>query len=1240
MDSTQFESGELYWGSYHYLYGSLTADEAQSLENAIFARRLGRYREALEIWNEKLPLPHTVPVLAIEKAELECRLLRHKSRLDILEAFLASETGWRQVPTEEEMNLLKILAAGAKVEATGSLHPAFLEARSQKRFWQGRNVEDLSLTESTLLRANYFFGCIALSPPSKEFLGKDVDTSHVSEFADIIRARLSTESEIIMLALINTRLQLAQNLLDLERVDELSEQLHQIESALKTSSWIRESDAPVSWFRSLQVNAKVPRDMNHLSSWLELASVMRQNEDALQETSVLLDIHLILHAIDGLKRDSNWIAVNDANLGRFDEMNSELGGSALIVGTSLSRFGEFNDSTSTAGDYLHRFQLFNNHFPEFDVPFHLLFMYHSACDAARKLGNGDLRHEFERKESSVWASCPASLAAQNWHYRGKDPSNWPDDFLIIILEWMKIDYETGRLSTIKVADLLILSQKIDLHEEIRTVLDTVASRSIYAKVLADRIYGFGSPVDGSAWKSHFEKYENWLWNSPAEVERSIRHTILLDMQQARNIRLLHYHSKKNNPKDLLNHDLQFDLHMLREAEWSRLAGLRKRIDKGAVGASEMAILSDEWHCMSLKNGLASSVKAVQTGKLKDENLQEVQIWMEQAVLRFPSFFKTHHLISLSSMAQAMRHRYALFGTLPADAALNVYARYDEAYIALRRERSILRGSSSLTARAQVTPFSLASDHYQNAMADCVEALGPPRLQHRSHKIMSHGKPRDPVPTPPPQRSRDELMRELISWAQKRKARSVVEVLGAEIIIPQNSLAALDDTSNGEAIALLRKEADLQIRLKSTPSNPIDLSKELGKVRQEMRECPSLKQVMSFRDGEAITSTELQAMSKELGPRCTMLDFVHLPSSATAIQNDILAMVYKDGILLKSDWVIPDLNYNEIDNWVRTLMIPNDDEPLNNIEPLSTDEALDYLEILAPLIAPAVEVTESGDTILVCPTGVLFNIPFHAIPVEGEPLIKRNPVVYTQSFSILRICNYSAEFLDANLPAGPVAVQALSEAESALPTAPTMAFTSKIGARFLYGSELTKASFLDTMTQSSLIHFYGHVNFDQSKSLDHSMAIRSIDSERITARDIFDNRLRSGAHVNLIGCSSGRSEVRTNDDQFGLSTALLYAGASSILSALWDIRMEDAHEFQEAFYEALVEQACSEDITKGNETGADSSKRMLDLAKVVQTAMLKVSVDQDGNRRAPYHWAAFMLQGYWTALPISSFALKQ
>ena len=1093
----------------------------------------------------------------------------------------------------------------------------------------GSSWQAIHTLQEILRQANGIHECLSLFPAKRQLLDDATDLRYLFEIVDFLESRLSTNHDQTWLELIHARLMLARYLLDLERLDEVSVQLDQTELTLNSLPWIRQSDAPRLWLRKLQISCRVPRIMENLPAWLSLASTMQENEDTLQETSVLLDIHLILYEVDGLDRDSSWVSLNAANLKRFDEIDATLG-NAPSVSHNLSRFGKTDSTKTTASEYLHRLRLFESRFTEFDVPSRCLFMYQAASDAALKLANTELYLESEAKMSTAWANCPTDISFQTWRYRGKDCSQWLLDFFVILHQWMKLDFEKGSLSALDVAQLLLLDLTSSSHEQNAKEILAADFGPGRSKELADRMYGADDPVDAEVWGLHLGTYEKWLWECPVEIDRSMRHTILLDMQQVRNTKLRDYHGDKNNPRDLVNHDLQLKLHRLRLTERSRMAELRTRVDKGAVGANQVGALSDEWHLMSLKNGLANSVKAVQDGFLKDDDLHEVQTWMEQAYRDAPAYFKSHRLLALSTSANAMQNRYNIFGTTAPDAALDAYARYDETYIGLRRERSILRGSSNLLARVYASPSSGVSDHYLAAMTCCIEASGPARVQARWQRIIGHGQHRDPIPTPAAQRSNDALMRELIDWAQKRKARSVTEVLGAEIIIPQRSLEVL--VNDETAMGLLQKEAELQMDLDSKPSEPIELSNQLEEVRKEMRDCSSLERVMDLRDGVAITSAQIQALSQSAGPHVVMVDYVYLASSSTAVLNEILCMIYKNGVLHSSSWVTPDLNHAGLRRWVDGAFFGED-------EPLSTEDAGANLSILAPLLTAVVEATEPGDTILLCPTGILFNIPLHAIPVDDKPLIERNPVIYTQSLTIFYICALSTLSMTADTPADPLAVQALSDAESALPSAPSMAFAHKVGARLLSGPDLTKSSFLKAITQSSLIHFFGHVCFDESRPLEHYMAIRGIETERVTARELFDIRLRSGAHVNMIGCKSGMSEIRPNDDQLGLSTALLYAGAGSILTALWEIRMEDAHEFQEAFYEEISVQLSDDGRQQESKNGVDAEE-FLDLAKALQKAMVKISMNKDGTRKAPYHWAAFMLQGDWKALPIHSFRQQQ
>ncbi|MCJ1329187.1 hypothetical protein MMC10_005865 [Thelotrema lepadinum] len=136
----------------------------------------------------------------------------------------------------------------------------------------------------------------------------------------------------------------------------------------------------------------------------------------------------------------------------------------------------------------------------------------------------------------------------------------------------------------------------------------------------------------------------------------------------------------------------------------------------------------------------------------------------------------------------------------------------------------------------------------------------------------------------------------------------------------------------------------------------------------------------------------------------------------------------------------------------------------------------------------------------------------------------------------------------------------------------MAFVQRIETPILQGIALTKSSFLEASAAATIVHFYGHVDFAEAQPLNHALSIRDLPSERITARDILNHRLRLGAHVSLVGCESGRSQIEVNDELLGLATAFFSAGAASVVGTMWSIDFEDGEKFQERLWEELLQQA--------------------------------------------------------------------
>ena len=93
---------------------------------------------------------------------------------------------------------------------------------------------------------------------------------------------------------------------------------------------------------------------------------------------------------------------------------------------------------------------------------------------------------------------------------------------------------------------------------------------------------------------------------------------------------------------------------------------------------------------------------------------------------------------------------------------------------------------------------------------------------------------------------------------------------------------------------------------------------------------------------------------------------------------------------------------------------------------------------------------------------------------------------------------------------------------------------------------------------------------------------------------------------------------------GLVPALLYSGASSTVSTLWSISDGDGADFAAHFFESFLQQCVNQSNNKVDVDGRKSSC-IIDMAKAVSAAVRKM----DSGQTTPlYHWAGFVLHGFW------------
>ena len=121
------------------------------------------------------------------------------------------------------------------------------------------------------------------------------------------------------------------------------------------------------------------------------------------------------------------------------------------------------------------------------------------------------------------------------------------------------------------------------------------------------------------------------------------------------------------------------------------------------------------------------------------------------------------------------------------------------------------------------------------------------------------------------------------------------------------------------------------------------------------------------------------------------------------------------------------------------------------------------------------------------------------------------------------------------------------------------------------------------------------------------------STGLTAAEIFSMTLRGRPFVCCIACDSGAQDVYGGNEPFGLVSALLCAGASSVLGTLWPIESGTGRVFTTYFYANVGEQLAEAEV-RGRNT--------IDLAKALSDSVRELRK----WRSDPYSWAAFVLHG--------------
>ncbi|KAF2183986.1 hypothetical protein K469DRAFT_689723 [Zopfia rhizophila CBS 207.26] len=496
---------------------------------------------------------------------------------------------------------------------------------------------------------------------------------------------------------------------------------------------------------------------------------------------------------------------------------------------------------------------------------------------------------------------------------------------------------------------------------------------------------------------------------------------------------------------------------------------------------------------------------------------------------------------------------------------------------------------------------------------------------------------------------DDIRSKMWEWVQKGKSQALASTMGLKRALPQYLVNKVKESPVDNELyeQMLQLERDINQAL---PRDRFHLRLKLDRLVKEMRTHESLRKLLDVREGNPLVAQDLHELLGETERPVILVDWFYLPSLQADAQT--LMFTARAGSAPTVDTLTTSVH--DVNNWVANYLDEPKNKDPNEQPPLYTVTSDDSVGeqphpafLISTLIEPLNQRSKRGDILILSPTENLHRIPLHALRIAHEdggdtPLIHRNPVVYSHSHSILRLCSWASKCAaETNIHADPDPIflngASYDNGEHKANYQRGLQAIRDLSTLFADNPPLTelnaaKSSLISTFQKSHLFHIQTHCEWE-GRPLEHCITFPKPGPDiefdpqdfRLTSQEIFDlpAGIQLGSHFNLLACEGGLSVVAPGDEVFGLVAALLYSGATSAISTLWKIPDEDAAIFGRAFFEALRNE-CKKLGFREAEAWEHEGK-WVDLAVLVQEAVRTM----DRNDSLPMGiWGPFVMHGYW------------
>ena len=293
------------------------------------------------------------------------------------------------------------------------------------------------------------------------------------------------------------------------------------------------------------------------------------------------------------------------------------------------------------------------------------------------------------------------------------------------------------------------------------------------------------------------------------------------------------------------------------------------------------------------------------------------------------------------------------------------------------------------------------------------------------------------------------------------------------------------------------------------------------------------------------------------------------------------------------------------------------------------------ELARILIEPLKEVLPQYQRIVIVPHGAAHHLPFHLLPLNGEPFGLQFDITYLPSASVLRYIpgdwpGLGSTILAVGNPTG--MAFATGEGHEATPANSLPGTTIEARAialmfphsLLLLGDEASKGNVLRDIERCGVLHFATHGRLDGTQPALSGLLLAN--GEMLNVYELSGLHLKANL-VTLSACDTGRGQSTGGDDVLGLSRAFFSAGAQYLVVSLWPVDDATAMVFMLHFYRIL--RAGSAPAEAMRMAQAELRSLSLDQFTRERDELLEGAESSGGtptNWGTPYYWGPFVVIG--------------